>query len=198
MGKFAPMEVVFDTGSDWLVIESSECSNCAGDTYDLSSSVLVGNEISERQYGSAIFKGKEYQDTVCILLSACVFDFEYFAVYEQAGLSEPIDGILGLARPNKHYMEGPIAKAETGPLLLDELVKQGVIDEKTFSFYFTGQLGGASIDFGAPQASAMRRQSELVYIGMLDDFFWSASLAEVQWRQQCGQQNSIRSQSLAW
>ena len=176
MGKFAPMEVVFDTGSDWLVIESSECSNCAGDTYDLSSSSVVGNAISERRYGSAIFKGKEYQDTVCILLSACVFDFEYFAVYEQTGLSEPIDGILGLARPNTPYRAGRDATAETGPLLVDELVKQGVIEEKTFSFYFTGQEGGASIDFGAPQASAMGRQSELVYIPMLDDFFWSAFL----------------------
>ena len=28
MGRFTPLDVVFDTGSDWLVIESTECENC--------------------------------------------------------------------------------------------------------------------------------------------------------------------------
>ena len=27
------MEVVYDTGSDWLTIESSDCQNCGGDMY---------------------------------------------------------------------------------------------------------------------------------------------------------------------
>ena len=28
MGRFTPMDVVFDTGSDWLVVESQFCDNC--------------------------------------------------------------------------------------------------------------------------------------------------------------------------
>ena len=28
MGRYTPLDVIFDTGSDWLVIESHECLNC--------------------------------------------------------------------------------------------------------------------------------------------------------------------------
>jgi hypothetical protein len=175
MGKFTPMDVVFDTGSDWVVIKSDQCESCVGDRYDLSSSVIVNDEISTRQYGSAFFKGKEYKDTVCILLSACAFNFEYFAIFEERGFShKSIDGILGLGRSNSIFMDSPDGLRESGPLFLAGLVDQGIIDEMTVSFYFTGQFGNAAVDFGKPQISAMRKKSELVYITMLDDFFWSA------------------------
>ena len=35
MGAQTPLDVVFDTGSDWLVIEGATCTNCRGDTYDI-------------------------------------------------------------------------------------------------------------------------------------------------------------------
>ncbi len=44
---------------------------------------MIGNELSERGYGSMSFRGIEHHDTICILLSACVYEFEYFAIYEQ-------------------------------------------------------------------------------------------------------------------
>jgi len=81
MGRFTPMDVVFDTGSDWLVIESHLCDTCEGNTYDTSESVITGTKISERLYGSVSLKGVEHHDTVCILLSTCVYEFEYFAIY---------------------------------------------------------------------------------------------------------------------
>ena len=35
MGEsFEPMNVVFDTGSDWLVVQGSTCDNCEGGKYD--------------------------------------------------------------------------------------------------------------------------------------------------------------------
>ena len=40
MGRLYPMDVIFDTGSDYLVIEGSDCVNCQGDTYDIQSSSL--------------------------------------------------------------------------------------------------------------------------------------------------------------
>ena len=36
MGRFSPMDVAFDTGSDWLVVESHLCSTCEGNKYDTS------------------------------------------------------------------------------------------------------------------------------------------------------------------
>jgi len=38
MGGVKNLDVVYDTGSDWLAIESSDCSNCEGDTYDINTS----------------------------------------------------------------------------------------------------------------------------------------------------------------
>ena len=35
MGKYSLMDVVYDTGSDWLVVEGATCSNCEGNTYDI-------------------------------------------------------------------------------------------------------------------------------------------------------------------
>lgn len=78
------MNVVFDTGSDWLVIEDESCTTCEGNTYNAASSgVQVGTGISTRSYGSAEVTGTEFKDTVCMLLSACVDNFEYFAIYTQ-------------------------------------------------------------------------------------------------------------------
>ena len=81
MGRFTPMDVVFDTGSDWLVIESHLCDTCEGNTYDTTASTIIGTTTSERLYGSAVMRGVEHHDTVCVLLSACVYEFEYFAIY---------------------------------------------------------------------------------------------------------------------
>ena len=39
MGGNTELNVVYDTGSDWLVIESSTCANCEGDKYDPSVSL---------------------------------------------------------------------------------------------------------------------------------------------------------------
>ena len=175
MGRFTPIDVVFDTGSDWLVIESHLCDTCEGNTYDTSTSTLVGNKISERTYGSATLKGVEHHDTVCTLLSACVYEFEYFAIYEQFGIGEPIDGVLGLARPNTFYYSGyeGTGKSTYGPLYLQEMYQQGLIDQRTVSFYFNGRET-SYVDFGTPQTNAMRNKDDMEWFDMIeDDFFWS-------------------------
>jgi len=61
--------VVYDTGSDWLVIETSTCSNCVGFLYVTSSSTAysaVPNSTGERLYGSASLTGFEAIDKVCL------------------------------------------------------------------------------------------------------------------------------------
>ena len=141
MGRFTPMDVVLDTGSDWLVVESHHCTNCEGNRYDVSSSRQVGEEISSRIYGSAQLEGIEYTDTVCFMLTTCVANFEFFAIYNQTGIKEPIDGILGLARDKWFYQSQAIDEnlRGIGPLFLLALHEKSYINEKTFSFYFDGQ-----------------------------------------------------------
>lgn len=59
MGAQKALDVVFDTGSDWLVVEGSTCVNCQGDTYDILPALKTGQarrvsaQTSERSYGSA-------------------------------------------------------------------------------------------------------------------------------------------------
>ena len=67
-----PQEVtlIFDTGSDWMTVESASCGNCHGINFDSDSSEtfkLVGDSASLREYGSATLKGIEVKDKVCLL-----------------------------------------------------------------------------------------------------------------------------------
>ena len=103
MGRFTPMDLVFDTGSDWLVVESNQCGNCEGNTFNTGMSTQVGDMMSERVYGSARLEGIEFQDIVCIRFDVCVPNFEYFGIFNQTGIKEPIDGILGLSRNKWFY-----------------------------------------------------------------------------------------------
>ena len=60
MGSLYPLDVIFDTGSDYLVVEGSDCVNCYGDTYDISNSRLaakISTTKSQRIYGSDKLEG---------------------------------------------------------------------------------------------------------------------------------------------
>ena len=179
---FFKMDVILDTASDWLIVEGSACKNCEGNVYDIGpslddgSAVLVSKpgKILERSYGNVSFLGKEYTDTVCILFSACVKNFEFFLIENQEGLNEPIDGILGLARDNPAYL-APNEGNQTGPLFIDHLWKDGVISDPIFALHMDSQNGDSWIDLGGPDLSTLARGEELVPLKMIEkDFFWAS------------------------
>jgi len=91
------MNVVYDTGSDWLVVFGSNCTNCNGTTFDHMGGVPTTSGVSERHYGSASLTGREYRDEVCVDFRTCVREFEYFSILTQKGLNPPIEGILGMS-----------------------------------------------------------------------------------------------------
>ena len=165
MGKYSLMDVVYDTGSDWLVVEGATCSNCEGNTYDISANIdqgkaSCGTEQSNRSYGSASLDGVECVDEVCILFSACVEDFEFFYIEEQIGIREPIDGILGMAR-NQPLHIAPEEGNNTGPLYVEHLHSQGIVTDNKFSFYFTSPGELSWVDIGEPQYDNIRTDSTL-------------------------------------
>ena len=172
MARFTPMDVVFDTGSDWLVIEDNQCEECEGNTFNGNTGVRSGGRQTERVYGNAWLRGVEYENTVCLLLSACVSDFEYFGIWEQRGISEPIDGILGLARGDYYFYLGDKTR-QSGPLYIDAMFNEDLIDQKIFSFYLSSKEK-SYVDFGTPQEDAVKSLDDIRYIKNLDDFFWSA------------------------
>lgn len=176
MGGVKELEVVYDTGSDWLVIESATCSNCEGDKYDPATS--SGNAekksytLSERNYGSASLEGYEFYDKVCISLNTCIDDFEFFLIESQRGISEPIDGILGLSRNNAFHI-APDQGNRSGPLYIENLYKAGKINANKFSFYFNQPSDFSWMDMGEPDTSLFKPDAEVVRTQMIDpDFFW--------------------------
>ena len=82
IGKtYTPMDLIFDTTSDWLCVEGFDCESCDGRKYNpnLTGRIVTGT-ISTRAYGSAVLNGIEYVDTVCVDLRKCVTNFEYFNI----------------------------------------------------------------------------------------------------------------------
>lgn len=115
--------VVFDTGSNWLVVTSSLCPSCSNWAYnpaDSNSKQQVGTEAFEQKYGSADLFGYEYKDFVClaplqgyspklnsVVQSSCLNDYSFMAITKQAGLNKGVQGILGLGASGDDKDKGP-------------------------------------------------------------------------------------------
>lgn len=177
------VDVVFDTGSDWLVIPDIRCGQCNGTKVNATSSgILQSQAITTRNYGSASLIGLTYADKVCLTQasSSCITSFTYFAILNQTGLNEPIEGILGMCQ-NKQMMLST-QQIEVGPLFANKLFKDGKIPTQSFSFAMKGYSDDESstVDFGNPDLSQVKggalNLNTSVTIGFNDDFFWSASL----------------------
>ena len=177
MGGNTLMDVVYDTGSDWLVVEGNSCSSCEGNKYNPANSESTAEKqsggISERNYGSASLTGYEYKDRVCLQLDSCLDDFEFFLIESQTGIAEPIDGILGLARNNAFHI-APDNGNTSGPLYVEALFDGGIINANKFSFYFQHPEEDSWMDLGEPDLSHVAEGFELKETQLIDpDFFWA-------------------------
>lgn len=142
------MEVVYDTGSDWLTIEGHNCKNCGGNTYNTAQSttfkLLELEQSVELAYGSADLHGLRAQDQVCIenadkydSSSICLGEFEFFLVSEQTGLDDRYDGVLGMCRSKVPIEVTGEDWRGLGPTLVKHLADAEVIQEEIFAFYLT-------------------------------------------------------------
>jgi hypothetical protein len=83
--------MIYDTGSDWLVVESNLCQTCLNHTYDHSSSSTFaydGTELEEHLYGSAALYGYDVKDKVYLDSAGGTYatDFGFFEIHDQVGL----------------------------------------------------------------------------------------------------------------
>jgi hypothetical protein len=131
------LDLILDTGSDWLSVEGTSCTNCEGDLYSPLLSFTnerLTSTISKRSYGDVEFQGSEWTERVCITASVCVNDFEMFVVESQKGLDSSVAGIMGLARRNDLFISN--AAYDVGPLYYEALFGSTQISEPTFSIYY--------------------------------------------------------------
>ena len=85
--------MIYDTGSDWLVAESSTCDTCGRTSLRFNPGAstnfkVVGLSQSERDYGSASLLGNEVTDNVCLTADICMPSFEWFLIEKQSGLPD--------------------------------------------------------------------------------------------------------------
>ena len=120
------MQIIYDTGSDWLVIESSDCRTCLQNRYDNKKSSTWRNSstgLSEHLYGSAQLYGYNVRDKVSLDKDGLtrVHQFMFFEIFKQYGLNENVDGIMGMSR------KWDDSKYKTGPLYIEYLYLSGMI-----------------------------------------------------------------------
>lgn len=163
-----PVEVVWDTGSDWLVVgDSTQCDICDLDAYDTSKSSTfeaIPDSDYSLLYGSAYASGYLANDNICTLPNrASCTNMKWFALTSGYGF-EGIDGIVGMSTGYGPFTEGPI--------LVQELYKDELIENPIFGFYLTGVDGQSYLDIGRFQDGAVRNQSEMVWLKVVEDDFW--------------------------
>lgn len=199
------MDVVFDTGSDWLVLDGSQCETCTGyNRYDGATGSKLSDKQVSRFYHQKSLKltGNIYQDSVCIALGKmiCMKDFNYILVSEQTSLNSDIanqvfqsvaaDGFLGLSRKNMDTEIGHLNTKETtklrqSPLFIKSLTDQGRIQQQTFAFYLSSNPEISSfVDLGGFLAENIKNKAyqEILWIRMSkkgDVRFWSAHIQAI-------------------
>ncbi len=78
--------VIYDTGSDWLTIESkhgAHCLNTAVDDRKSSTGIPHGTKVEEKLYGSAELYGYDVKDNVYLDKAGGTFasTFEFFEIH---------------------------------------------------------------------------------------------------------------------
>jgi hypothetical protein len=129
------VDVVFDTGSSWMIINDSRCdSSCKGLVYNATSSADYFEpkviNYRDQTYGSSYAEGFDVHDSVCIIddPAACIKDFKWFAVVYEEGM----DGLYGIVGMSTGLTR------DSGPILVKALHEGGVISEPVFGWYLTG------------------------------------------------------------
>ena len=81
------MNLIWDTGSDWLMVESADCTNCNGDTFDytVSETFQISSPtttLTATLGDGTVLTGEKATDTVCINSDAdsCIDNFQFVAV----------------------------------------------------------------------------------------------------------------------
>ena len=117
------MYAVIDTATEFIAIEGHECTTCGGVTHDIRKGLDSGDagisaDISTEPYGSTILEGKWGFDKICIALNQCIL-FQDFFYISTAYFLAPVDGVIGLARPNAPMILNPEATPKEKKFLLD-------------------------------------------------------------------------------
>ena len=146
------LNVLFDLGSDWITLPTKNCTSCTGGRSANNGSYVALGNLTGRTYGSAQLNGFNYQDYVCFTtdMSTCA-SVTYFGMVNQTGLNPKVDGVIGLSQNSPFIGDVNSYSPHVGPLFMDALKQNQVIQTDIFSLCMRGYKGDqSSIDFGQP------------------------------------------------
>ena len=183
------MQVIFDSASDWLLVEGSDCETCKGDKYFYESSAFYSQfsgQTEGRNFGTILhLEGMKVTDQVCLVAgTACVNPYPFFLITDQYGLpSDTVDGILGLtqASPIIAGVE-PSNEFTTEVTYMNQLYNEGLLTEVLFATHFSQWAYGSWIDFGEVRPDSMSTPFDLVTMKVQDGYFYSLYPLAIQFR----------------
>mmetsp|Transcript_27942 Transcript_27942/g.37879 ORF Transcript_27942/g.37879 Transcript_27942/m.37879 type:complete len:185 (+) Transcript_27942:360-914(+) len=165
------VQVVYDTGSDWLTVESAQCKSCFGENFDATASEswkpTESSNIEEVEYLSGYIEGYTGTDKVCLSSdSDCINELEFFLIDYNQLLPPDVDGVLGLCA------HGHVDDHENGPDFVNALIDAEVVTTSTFAFSLSNDSEQSYVDFGEVREIGMSDPDDLKYIQLEDHFFW--------------------------
>lgn len=170
---------MFDTGSGWLVLETSDCADCV-DTYDYRSNAdtfsnLPNSTISQVYADGTTIEGNRAMDWVCPdwYMDSCSTDFVFMNIIT-TGLPADLNGILGLCANSSATGSSLTVEDFTPTSYITALYLDGVIDHQIFAFALFDQMDTDSsfMDVGFYNEAAMNDPDDLVWIPVVDDEFY--------------------------
>lgn len=174
------VQVVYDTGSDWLTVESAQCGTCFGENFDSFESdswaPSADSKIEEVEYLSGYIEGMTGSDKVCLAEegSDCVDSFEFFLINYNQLLPPDMDGVLGMCA------RGLVEGHENGPDYIDALVEAEILTSTTFAFSLSNEEEQSYVDFGEVREAGMSNPDDLKYLSLKDHFFWLGQFSAVR------------------
>ena len=121
--------MIFDTGSNWLWIDSILCTTCPAGIprfdHTLSSSFKYDPKLLKLSYGQGAVKTYKANDQICITKEYCDTDFTFMIVKERVELDQVrSSGLVGMS---PRYYE------KDSDLFIVKMKKVGAIKESIFS-----------------------------------------------------------------
>ncbi|XP_027017862.1 gastricsin isoform X2 [Tachysurus fulvidraco] len=171
-------EVLFDTGSSNLWVNSVYCSTqaCTAQTQfnpQQSSTFQSTSTTFYLPYGAGALNGVFGYDTVTLAGIQVPNQEIGLSTNEpsQPFLSAPFDGILGLAYPS-------LAVGNAMPLV-DNMIQQGLLEQNLFGIYLSPAGGsGSEVAFGAVDTNMY--QGQIYWTPVTSETYWQIGIQEVQ------------------
>eukprot|EP00347_Sterkiella_histriomuscorum_P006557 403352320 len=170
-----PFNVIFDTGSAWIWVQSIDCISCPSvnlfDPFTSTTFSYLSYNPIKITYGTGSIVGFKGQDQVCLTQDICSPSISFLTTFQQTGLNGlQADGILGLAPQNQ---------GSQADMLLDELQIQGIIQNRTFSILVDEQSLDSKMTLGGYDFIKYA-QGNLYWHKLMSSRYWTLNLNQVQ------------------